>query len=56
VVSDAQNSYVSIVKDATRRILFDPGSRGPIPLYAYELMIDSAAEGLDWKAVNAAKR
>src|SRR5262245_31730673 len=33
-VVDAQDSYVSFVKDGTRKILFDPGSLGPIPLYA----------------------
>lgn len=49
LVIDAQDSYVSIVKDGERRILFDPGSRGPVNLYAYECMIDSVAQDLQWE-------
>jgi hypothetical protein len=51
-VVDAQDTYVSFVKDGKRRILLDSGSLGPVPLYAYECLIDSVAERLDWQPVS----
>lgn len=54
VTVDAPGYYVAFVRDGKQTILFDPGGAGPIPLYAFELMIDSLVTDLEWHAVKRA--
>jgi hypothetical protein len=56
VVVDAQDSYVAIVKNGQRKILFDPGRLGPANLYAFECMIDSLTSDLHWEPAATSRR
>lgn len=56
VTVDAPDFYVAFVLNGKQKILFDPGGKGPVPLYAFELMIDSVVRDLDWQPTSKRAR